>query len=309
MIFWLGTHQPNRLERTDVPLFVSAVRLRRRKSLPVAKGEWRLDSGGFSELSLHGEWTATPQQTPRNRRPFSEVTMITTEQEWLACEDPKELMHYLTHQRIPVYRDGVEVSHIVQEYVEPMASKRKFRLFCCACARARAVAGSARLSADYVKVERSDGNDDNWSPEPRSLAETWCKDGIPDIVTLSPADKSLVLRDVFGNPFRPTPFGLMWTDERHLNSDAYSVALAAYGERMEDGTLDPVRLSVLADALEEFGCDDWRLLSHLRGEEQCPVCMAGPCRKKCTACHEGSRPLRGKHYLGCWALDLVLGKE
>ena len=57
--FWLGTHQPHWLERTDVPLFVSHRRLRDRKSLPRARGAWALDSGGFTELSMHGWWQTT----------------------------------------------------------------------------------------------------------------------------------------------------------------------------------------------------------------------------------------------------------
>jgi hypothetical protein len=42
------------------------------------------------------------------------------------------------------------------------------------------------------------------------------------------------------------------------------------------------RLPVLADALEDAGCDDRALLGHLRGP--------------------------GPHVGGCWALDLILGK-
>jgi hypothetical protein len=56
MKFYLGTHMPHWLERTDVPLFISRRRLAGRKTLPVAKGRWALDSGGFTELSMHGEW-------------------------------------------------------------------------------------------------------------------------------------------------------------------------------------------------------------------------------------------------------------
>ena len=56
MRFYLGTHQPGWLTRTDVPLFISEMRLRDRKSLPRAQGAWALDSGGFSQLSLHGAW-------------------------------------------------------------------------------------------------------------------------------------------------------------------------------------------------------------------------------------------------------------
>lgn len=57
MIFFLGTHEVSWLGKTEVPLFISAVRLRIRKSYPIACGQWALDSGGFSELSLHGRWT------------------------------------------------------------------------------------------------------------------------------------------------------------------------------------------------------------------------------------------------------------
>lgn len=59
--FWLGTHQPSWLGETDVPLFFSRRRLAVRKTLPRATGPWALDSGGFSELSLHGRWTTDPR--------------------------------------------------------------------------------------------------------------------------------------------------------------------------------------------------------------------------------------------------------
>jgi hypothetical protein len=54
--FFMGTHMPHWLERTDVPLFVSHRRLQGRKTLPRAAGRWALDSGGFTELSMYGAW-------------------------------------------------------------------------------------------------------------------------------------------------------------------------------------------------------------------------------------------------------------
>lgn len=51
---------------------------------------------------------------------------------------------------------------------------------------------------------------------------------------------------------------------------------------ISDGTLDPVRLAILADALEDADCDHADLLTHLRGP--------------------------GPHVRGCWAVDLLLGK-
>lgn len=57
MKFYLGTHHPHWLRLTDVPLFISRRQLARYKALPRALGSWALDSGGFTELSMHGRWT------------------------------------------------------------------------------------------------------------------------------------------------------------------------------------------------------------------------------------------------------------
>lgn len=51
MKFYLGTHEPSWLSRTDVPLFVSHHRLMKRKNLPRALGPWALDSGAFTVVS------------------------------------------------------------------------------------------------------------------------------------------------------------------------------------------------------------------------------------------------------------------
>lgn len=61
MRFYLGTHIEGWLARTDVPLFVSHRRLARRRTLPQAAGRWALDSGGFTELSMHGRWQTSPE--------------------------------------------------------------------------------------------------------------------------------------------------------------------------------------------------------------------------------------------------------
>lgn len=57
MKFYLGTHRPRWLNRLDVPLFVSHRTLRERKgTFAEASTSWALDSGGFTELSMFGEW-------------------------------------------------------------------------------------------------------------------------------------------------------------------------------------------------------------------------------------------------------------
>jgi hypothetical protein len=88
-----------------------------------------------------------------------------------------------------------------------------------------------------------------------------------------------LLRDVVGNPFRPTSLARMYQTQ-----ELPSIAQAAYEERDNaSGHLDNARLAVLSDALEEAGCTDSDILSHLRSP--------------------------GPHVRGCWALDLVLGKS
>lgn len=82
--FLLGTHQPGWLARTATPLFVSDVRLRTYRKLPVAAGPWACDSGGFSELQRHGRWTVTPAEyVARLRRYRDEIGNLV----WAAAQD------------------------------------------------------------------------------------------------------------------------------------------------------------------------------------------------------------------------------
>lgn len=61
-MFYLGTHRPSWLMLTNCPLFLSRRWLAPRKRLPSAQGPWALDSGGFGELSMYGEWRTSPDQ-------------------------------------------------------------------------------------------------------------------------------------------------------------------------------------------------------------------------------------------------------
>lgn len=60
--FLLGTAMPSWLPQAGVPLFVSDTRMRKRKTMPRAAASWAADSGGFSELQRHGQWTVTPAE-------------------------------------------------------------------------------------------------------------------------------------------------------------------------------------------------------------------------------------------------------
>ncbi|MBL1080298.1 hypothetical protein JK358_38475 [Nocardia sp. 2] len=89
MKFYLGTHHPHWLSRTTAPLFISDVRLRDRKTLPRARGEWALDSGGFTQLQRYGNWdSVTPRQyVDRVRRYRDEIGGLNwaAPQDWM-CE-------------------------------------------------------------------------------------------------------------------------------------------------------------------------------------------------------------------------------
>jgi hypothetical protein len=81
-----------------------------------------------------------------------------------------------------------------------------------------------------------------------------------------------LLRDICGNPFRRVVFESVWRTPTTL-----TLAASIYEDRAFD------RMPILADAMEEAGCDCTDILIH--------------CRAPCT------------HVRGCWVIDLVLGKE
>lgn len=60
--FYLGVHRPSWMLLTDVPLFVSARTLRKRRTIPKALGRVAIDSAGFTELDTYGRWTIDDQQ-------------------------------------------------------------------------------------------------------------------------------------------------------------------------------------------------------------------------------------------------------
>jgi hypothetical protein len=105
------------------------------------------------------------------------------------------------------------------------------------------VAELRRLTSDVLKVEESE-----WS----SL--------------------SGLLRDIFGNPFRPVTLDPNWR-----TSTVVALAAQMYDSR------DFSAMPILADALQDAGCDSAAILEHCRGS--------------------------GPHVRGCWVVDLVLGKS
>jgi hypothetical protein len=119
------------------------------------------------------------------------------------------------------------------------------------------------LSLHYAAAAASRG----WGPEGRAVRAA--RDA-------EHAVQAALLRDVYGNPFRPPavpdPAWLAWD-----GGAVPRLARAIYkDQRFGD-------LPILADTLEEAGCADADLLDHLRGP--------------------------GPHVRGCWVLDLLLTKD
>jgi len=88
--FYLGTHMYSWLYREDikVPLFVSYRRLQFVRRLKSAVTNWALDSGGFTELNMFGEWrTSSAQYADAVRRLQAEVGNLdfVAPQDWM-CE-------------------------------------------------------------------------------------------------------------------------------------------------------------------------------------------------------------------------------
>ena len=81
-----------------------------------------------------------------------------------------------------------------------------------------------------------------------------------------------LFRELFGGPFRPIALAPSW-----LTSDVLTLATGIYANRAFD------RMPILADALQDTGCDNDDILNH--------------CRQP------------GGHVRGCWVIDLLLGKK
>jgi hypothetical protein len=214
-----------------------------------------------------------------------------TEHEWLHCTNPAALLMH----------------------VRTVGNERKLRLFGCGCGRSvwemfidqrsreaievseRFADGNAAESeldaAISVSSHASDELENNClsslPKEELQLAERYWnaaelawKAAVGTFEIFETAQIALgfsvnvitIIRCVFGNPFRPVIF-----DRRWLTSTVVNLATAIYAERAFD------RMPILADALQDAGCDDAEILTHCQGETV--------------------------HVKGCWALDLFLAKS
>ena len=221
-----------------------------------------------------------------------------TEADWLACTDfnllwdrlavtatarKRRLFECACCRRFgdpPLDESSRLAVEVAERYADGMAGPDEL-----AIAHATVIAGvdftppwtpAVQARASAAATARSDDDaDDAWSESIGNRVEN--AQVIPQVWS-----RLDVLREVVGNPFRSAalaPAWLAWQD----GTVGRLARVANDDRRLPDGTLDPARLAVLADALEDAGCTDAELLGHLRGP--------------------------GPHVRGCWALDRLLARQ
>jgi hypothetical protein len=105
--------------------------------------------------------------------------------------------------------------------------------------------------------------------EDSAMAASWA--GLFPSLCEASREQCGLVRDIFGNPFRPATLDPTW-----LMPAVTSLAHAIYADHAF------TRMPELADALAAAGCTDADVLSNCRGP--------------------------GPHVRGCWVVDLILGK-
>lgn len=241
-----------------------------------------------------------------------------TEAEWLSSTDPAAMVRFV----LPHHRSDPVGGQFPSSQFE--ASDRKLRLFAVACCRQvwdqltdhrsrNAVEVAERYADGLVTAREMEDIHREIHEIPVTpimdmvRRSTWFSppstDRLTEAMLVDDAIQAAILRDIFGNPFRPyCPAEMKYEralkeyrvfDLDCLTQNVVSLAQAAYDERLPNGTLDPARLLLLADALEEAGCTDEALLMHCRGKERCfqGVRTGEPCSSSidgglvCAFCH------------------------
>jgi hypothetical protein len=234
-----------------------------------------------------------------------------TEAEWLDCTDPGKMLEFLrakaSDRKLRLFAvaccreldPGMGKDHpahiaveVAERYVEGVARQEELEAAPAAAEGAR-YAHWAEVFDQRRPATQSEVREGwlarmaRWASETRDAAAArGAAEAAADRWYMSRlgrqgwGDKfARLLHETVGNPFRPATLDPAWR-----TPDVLSLAHAAYDNRtLPSGTLEPDRLALLADALEDAGCASADLLGHLRGA--------------------------GVHVRGCWAVDLVLGKS
>jgi hypothetical protein len=182
---------------------------------------------------------------------------------WLTSKNPKMMLEHLKSINV---------------------NDRKVRLFICACWRTRLKhVGSGMLKEiKAVEANRYRHLNQNFFPTYRDYwyAATASSDVHISFTRppksgpgLNVEQQVAAIRDIFGNPFQPVEFSPEWRTDT-------AVTLAKQMHKAREYSAMPI----LADALQDAGCDNEDVLTHCRDANMSHIC-------------------------GCWVVDLVLGKE
>jgi hypothetical protein len=198
-----------------------------------------------------------------------------TEAEWLQCTDPEKMGQFLgwsvSVRKWRLYEiaccrrvwhllspEGRAFLDALERRADGLASKEEVEAAVAAQSDFSDEGDASQYSAaDLIAIAADNGDDGSSAGNAAFERELAAQCGL--------------LRDIFGNPCRPVRL-----DPRWRTPAVKALAQAFYEERRFQD------LPILADALEEGGCDNAAMLSH--------------CREP------------GEHVRGCWALDLLLGK-
>jgi hypothetical protein len=251
-----------------------------------------------------------PVDTPRTvdysarRKSITEEITTMSEAEWLTATDPGPMLEYLRDKvsdrklrlfacaccrRIfHVLTDSRHAVELAEKYADGHATLAELE---SAQDEAELLWGDPQVSEDPALMHPFRGYSTVWpSGDDATEVTDFCVRMAAEAVAGSGGAsgpergaQSDLLRCIFGNPFRTAPaVDPAWF--AGTGGVLQRLARVAYEERqLAEGTLDPARLTVLADALEDAGCTDPELLGHLREP--------------------------GPHVRGCWALDLILSKD
>jgi hypothetical protein len=177
-----------------------------------------------------------------------------TEAEWLVATDPRAMFHWLR-------RSG-------------MADRHRLGLFFVACCDLIPPSVAEEPGAGVAHwADDENGQIALTDAEFHLSGAVW--EAMRSIGGGESQQTALVarIRDIFGNPFCPIAFSPMWRT-------GTAIALA----RQMSDSRDFFAMPILADALQDAGCDNTDILDH--------------CRDTALT-----------HVRGCWVVDLVLGKE
>jgi hypothetical protein len=223
-----------------------------------------------------------------------------TEQEWLDCTDPTEMMYVSGEQgRLTERRDrhfscaccrriwhllpdeaSRTAIRVAEQYLDGLVS---VELLDTASRAAEIHGGSAALAAASAAFPRRElGNNGidvaDYAANAVVYADPHVFSEQAERDRAGRAERSAqagLLRDIIGNPFRPAPR----VDPTVLAWNAGTVVKLAQTIYDERRFTD---LPILADALEEAGCTNADILDHCRGP--------------------------GPHVRGCWVVDAILAK-